>query len=60
MRTGNPVDGCAIFWRASRYELPVYCSFEVRVLGSTYLAFKTILLAFQLYPGFTASTKGYI
>ncbi|XP_042002203.1 carbon catabolite repressor protein 4 homolog 6-like [Salvia splendens] len=33
MRTGNPVDGCAIFWRASRFKMIFEESFEYRRFG---------------------------
>ncbi|KAJ7958737.1 Carbon catabolite repressor protein 4-like 6 [Quillaja saponaria] len=33
MRTGNPVDGCAIFWRTSRFKLLYEESIEFNKLG---------------------------
>lgn len=33
MRTGNPVDGCAIFWRASRFKLLQEECIEFNKLG---------------------------
>ncbi|KAK1394726.1 carbon catabolite repressor protein 4-like [Heracleum sosnowskyi] len=33
MRTGNPVDGCAIFWRSSRFKIMHEESIEFKKLG---------------------------
>ncbi|KAL4307577.1 hypothetical protein HN51_041942 [Arachis hypogaea] len=59
MRTGNPVDGCAIFWRTSRFNLLYEECIEFNKLGLRDNVAQICVLEFKTQNGSVpSSTKG--
>ena len=59
MRTGNPVDGCAIFWRTARFNLLYEECIEFNKLGLRDNVAQICVLEFKTQNGSApSSTKG--
>ncbi|MED6121821.1 hypothetical protein PIB30_033744 [Stylosanthes scabra] len=57
MRTGNPVDGCAIFWRTSRFTLLYEEPIEFNKLGLRDNVAQICVLEFKTQNGSVPSSK---